>query len=109
MGQAANLHYLVVEPALVEQHEIPAGWGMLVREGQRLELRVRPEWRDLDEATRLTFLHRIAAAGSKATNREAGVDYLAIEGERRGGVSMEATKPPRAASGTEARVSTPSS
>ena len=107
--QAANLHYLVVEPALVQHHEIPAGWGMLVREGQRVELRVRPEWRDVDEATRLTFLHRVAAAGSKATNREAGVDYLAIEGERRGGVSMEATKPARAVNGTESRVSaTPS-
>ena len=107
--QAANLHYLVVEPALVQHHEIPAGWGMLVREGQRLELRVRPEWRDVDEATRLTFLHRIAAAGSKATNREAGVDYLAIESERRGGVPMDAAKLGRALNGSESRVSvTPS-
>jgi len=103
--QAANLHYLVVEPGLVQQHEIPAGWGMLVREGQRLELRVRPEWRDVDEATRLTFLQRIAAAGSKATNREAGVDYLAIEGERRGGISLEATKPPRTVNRAESQVS----
>jgi hypothetical protein len=82
--QAANLHYLVVEPSVVQEHEIPVGWGMLVRAGQRLELRVRPEWRDVEEATRLTFLHRLAAAGTKATNREAGVDFLAIESERRG-------------------------
>ena len=104
--QAANLHYLVVEPGVVETHEIPVGWGMLVRESQRLELRVRPEWRDVDEATRLTFLHRIAAAGSKATNREAGVDYLAIESERRGGVPMDAAKASRALHGSEAQVST---
>jgi hypothetical protein len=82
--RAANLHYLVVEPTLVEAHEIPFGWGLLVREGLRLELLVRPEWRDVEEATRLTFLHRLAVAGTKATNREAGVDFLAIENERRG-------------------------
>ena len=104
--QAGNLHYLVVEPGVVEAHEIPVGWGMLVREGQRLESRVRPEWRDVEETTRLTFLHRIAAAGSKATNREAGVDYLAIESERRGGVPMDAAKASRALNGSAARVST---
>ena len=103
--QAANLHYLVVEPAVVEAHEIPAGWGMLVREGERLELRVRPEWREVDEPTRLTFLHRVAAGGSRATNREAGVDYLAIESERRGGVPMDATKASRALNGSKARIS----
>jgi hypothetical protein len=59
----------------------------------------------VDETTRLTFLHRIAAAGSKATNREAGVDYLAIEGERRGGVSLEAIKPPRVVNGAASQVS----
>ena len=103
--QAANLHYLVVEPGVVEPHEIPLGWGMLVREGRRLELRVRPEWRDVDEAIRLTFLHRIAAAGSKATNREAGVDYLAIESERRGGVPMDAAKSARALDESKSRIS----
>ncbi len=91
--QAANLHYLVVEPGLVEPHEIPVGWGLLVRTGPRLELRIRPEWRDVDEAARLTFLHRIAAAGTRATNREAGVDYLAIESERRGRSAAIPTEP----------------
>lgn len=46
---------------------------------------MRPEWRDVDEATRLSFLHRLAAAGTKATNREAGVEYLAIDEVRRAG------------------------
>lgn len=82
--QAANLHYLVVEPDLVEEHEIPFGWGLLVREGPGLQLRARPELRDVAEPTRLTFLHRLSAANTKAANREAGVDYLAIECERRG-------------------------
>ncbi len=82
--QAANLHYLVVEPDLVETHEIPLGWGLLVRAGGRLELLVRPEWREIEEAARLTFLHRVASAGTRATNREQRVDYAAIESERRG-------------------------
>ena len=43
-----------------------------------------PEWAEVGEASRLTFLHRVAAAGSKATNRAAGVDYVEIEIERRG-------------------------
>ena len=87
--QAANLHYLVVEPGLVETHEIPLGWGLLVRATGRLELLVRPEWREIEEATRLTFLHRVAAAGTRATNRELRVDYPAIENERRGIAPVE--------------------
>ena len=60
------------------------GWGLLVRNGQqRLDLRVRPEFRQIEENARLAFLHRVAAAGTKATNREAGVNYVAIEAERR--------------------------
>jgi hypothetical protein len=81
---AANLHYLVVEPDVITGHEVPLGWGLLVRNGRRLELRVRPELKEIPEETRLAFLHRVAAAGTKATNREAGVDYISIEAERRG-------------------------
>ena len=87
--EAANLHYLVVEPSLVKPHEIPVGWGLLVRESGRLELAVRPQWCEVSEATRLHFLHRLAAAGTKATNREAGVNYLSIDCERRGLSEME--------------------
>ena len=81
---AANLHYLVVEPGIVSEHEIPVGWGLLVREDRRLVLRVRPELREIPEEAGLAFLHRVAAAGSRATNREAGVGYADIEAERRG-------------------------
>jgi hypothetical protein len=82
--RAANLHYLVVEPDLVRTHEIPLGWGLLVRQAQGLELLVRPEWCEVEEPARLTFLHRLAAAGTRATNRAAGIDYPTIENERRG-------------------------
>ncbi len=84
---AANLHYLVVEPDLVADHEISVGWGLLVREGNRLDLRLRPEFKEVKEITeegRLAFLHRVAAAGTKATNCDADVDYAAMEMERSG-------------------------
>jgi hypothetical protein len=82
--QAANLHYLVAEPGLIEEHEMPAGWGLLLREGSRLRLLRRPEWRDIPAAASSAFLHRVAMAGARAVNREAGVDYLSIDRERRG-------------------------
>lgn len=80
----ANLHYLVVEPGTVAEHEIPVGWGLLVREGKRLNLRVRPEFRGVPEERQLGFLHRIAAAATKSVNREMAVDFASIEAERRG-------------------------
>ncbi len=82
--KAANLHYLVVEPGVLSDHELPMGWGLLVRKGDRLELQVRPEWSEIDEPTRLAFLHRVAIAGTKATNREQLIAYPAIDAERRG-------------------------
>lgn len=81
---AANLHYLVVEPGTMALHELPTGWGLLVRDGSRLELVQRPELKQIPAEATLGFLHRVAAAGTKAVNREAGVDYPSIEAERRG-------------------------
>ncbi|MDB6155011.1 MAG: hypothetical protein JWL90_3464 [Chthoniobacteraceae bacterium] len=82
--KAANLHYRVVEPSVLNEHELPLGWGLLVRSGDRLTLQVRPEWHEIDEQTRLTFLHRVAIAGTKATNREQLITYPLIDAERRG-------------------------
>ncbi|MEJ0001503.1 MAG: hypothetical protein WDO13_21650 [Verrucomicrobiota bacterium] len=57
----ANLHYLVVEERLIEPHELPAGWGLLVRSGERLELAARPAWQPIGVEHQLLFLQRIAA------------------------------------------------
>ena len=81
---AANLHYLVVEPGIVRPEEIPSGWGLLVRTASRLQLEVLPQFTAVPDERLLTFLHRVAAAGSKATNREMGIRYEQIEAERRG-------------------------
>lgn len=56
----ANLHYLVVEEALIETHELPVGWGLLVRQGEKLLLVGKPTWRDIGVEEQLVFLQRIA-------------------------------------------------
>lgn len=39
---AADYLYLVTEPELIEKHEVPSGWGWLVRTGDSLELQLKP-------------------------------------------------------------------
>jgi hypothetical protein len=71
--RAANLHYVVAEPELFRMHELPAGWGLLLRNGEQLEPVIRPVLHDVDESQRLTLLHRIALAGTRAVNSAAGL------------------------------------
>jgi hypothetical protein len=79
---SANLYYIVAEPDILSPHELPAGWGWLVRRGDDLELVARPVWHDVGEDQRLDFLHRIAAAGTAAVNRQLGKKKCA-EGDQR--------------------------
>ncbi len=71
--RCANLCYLVVEPGLFAAGEVPLGWGLLVREEDRLSVRQRPTLIDSGERTRLALLHRIAQAGTRALNRDLGL------------------------------------
>ncbi|MDQ3623391.1 MAG: hypothetical protein M3463_13015 [Verrucomicrobiota bacterium] len=73
--RAANLHYLVTEPDVLHPHEIPPSWGLLIRESGGLRLLNKPAWQEISDASRLTFLHRIAMAGTRAMNREHGVSF----------------------------------
>ena len=57
----ANLHYLVAEKGLIESHELPVGWGLLIRQGDRLELIAKPNWQAIGVEQQLVFLQRIAA------------------------------------------------
>ena len=57
----ANLHYLVVEENLVEAHEVPGGWGLLMRAGEELRLVRKPTWQDVPVEAQLIFLQVIAA------------------------------------------------
>ena len=57
----ANLHYLVVDENVLAPHEVPAGWGLLVRRGDELKLVSKPTWQDITVEAQLIFLQRIAA------------------------------------------------
>jgi hypothetical protein len=57
----ANLHYLVVEEELLKAHEVPTGWGLLVRAGEDLVLECKPAWQDINVEDQLIFLQRIVS------------------------------------------------
>lgn len=70
---AANLFYVVAEPGTVLPHELPACWGLLVRDGASLSLASKPLLHEIGEPERLSLFHRISFAATRAVNREHGV------------------------------------
>lgn len=63
--RAASLLYLVTEEGICRQHEVPDGWGLLVRGGDRLELAVHPCRHDTTPEERVALIERIAAVAAK--------------------------------------------
>ncbi|MDB6094095.1 MAG: hypothetical protein JWM32_1657 [Verrucomicrobia bacterium] len=63
--QAAEFFYLVTEAGIAEPHEVPHGWGWLVREGDVLELKQLPVRHTTSTEHRITWLENIAAAGAR--------------------------------------------
>lgn len=59
--RAASLLYLVAEEGLFAEHEVPDGWGLLVRRGEALELVLKPCLRETTPAERVALVERIAA------------------------------------------------
>lgn len=68
--RCADFLYLVVEDGIFAEAEIPAGWGLLMRKGDALELARRPAALDAGEAQRTALLETIAVAATRAVNRE---------------------------------------
>ena len=68
--QCANLCYLVVEDGIMEPHEVPLNWGLLVRRGELLVLDQRPVWQDVTEPTRLALLQQIAIVCSRGMDSQ---------------------------------------
>jgi hypothetical protein len=68
--RAAHLHYVVAEEGVACVHELPSGWGLLVRRDAELELRAPAGWRDISEENALQLLLRIAMSGTRAVHRE---------------------------------------
>jgi len=60
----ANLHYLVTEDGLLEEHEVPTGWGLLIRRGDILELVLKPAWQMIGVEEQVVFLQRMTAKKS---------------------------------------------
>lgn len=67
--QAADLLYLVTEPGIMATHEVPNGWGWLVREGDALVLAQPPVRLAPRPEQRLAWLESIAIAGTRETGR----------------------------------------
>lgn len=67
--QAAEFFYLVTEPELLEPHEVPHGWGWLMRAGETLELRQLPVRHTTTVDQRIAWLENIAAAGSRRAGK----------------------------------------
>lgn len=66
--RAASLLYLVVEPELVEAHEVPEGWGLLERRGDELMAITPPCLNETSPMERVALLERIAAAAGRTVN-----------------------------------------
>ena len=73
--RCANVCYLVVEDGILQCHELPLGWGLLVRRGNSLTLECKPDWQEIDAATRLRLLQRIALAGTRMLNAQRGISF----------------------------------
>jgi hypothetical protein len=71
--RCANLLYLVAEDEIVYAHEVPDGWGLLIRQGDTLTLRVKPCMNESTIEHRIHFLERIAAAASRESSRGLGL------------------------------------
>ena len=65
----ANLFFLVAPNELMREPEAPLGWGLLVEREGALSLLRRPVWHESPETVRLRVLQKIAAAGTRQTNR----------------------------------------
>ncbi|ATC62933.1 hypothetical protein CMV30_02570 [Nibricoccus aquaticus] len=66
---AADHLYLVTEPGIVEAHEVPVGWGWLVREDDALVLRQPPVRYRTTAELRGRWLEAVALAGTRIAQR----------------------------------------
>ena len=81
--RAADYLYLVSEEGIFAEAEVPAGWGLLVRRGTKLELARRPVWTEPAAQARPALLEHIAVAATRAVLREAGVFRPGMATDRR--------------------------
>lgn len=63
--RAASLLYVVAEEGVVRLHEVPDGWGLLVRRGEGLELLLKPCLNETTPEERVAVVERIAAVAGR--------------------------------------------
>ncbi len=80
----ANLFFIVLPNDLYRAAEFFSGWGALVEADGSLQVRQKPAWHDNSAESRLRFLQRIAAAGTRHLNRQLEISFDLIQAERRG-------------------------
>ena len=71
----ANLYLLVLPMELFRDSEVPVGWGALVESDGTLTLMRSPVWQETTPENRIHFLQRIAAAGTRAFNRQLEITF----------------------------------
>ena len=71
----ANLYFLVLPKELFRDSEVPVGWGALVESNGALTLMRRPVWQETTPENRIHFLQRVAAAGTRAFNRQLEITF----------------------------------
>jgi hypothetical protein len=71
----ANLYFLVLPKELFRDSEVPVGWGALVESNGALTLIRRPVWQETTTENRIHFLQRVAAAGTRAFNRQLEITF----------------------------------
>jgi len=67
--------FLVLPNELSQASEVPIGWGVLVQSDGELVLMRKPAWQESAPDNRLWFLQRIAAAGTRALNRQLEITF----------------------------------
>jgi len=80
----ANLFYLVIGESLHETvFELPLGWGLLVEKNATLELAQKPVWHEMTAGNKMRFVRLLAAAATRALNRELRITPEIVEEARR--------------------------
>jgi len=80
--RCANLFFLVLPGELFRDSDVPPGWGVLVETNGSLDLARRPIWHDKLSESSLSFLQRIAVAGTRQFNKHLGITFDEIRTTR---------------------------
>jgi hypothetical protein len=80
--RCANLFFLVLPEPLFRESEIPADWGALLVGADGLELVRKPAWHETTPDSQQRFLQRVAAAGTRALNRQFAISFDQIAAAR---------------------------